>query len=506
MLDFVLPLYGHPWTTALAVVFVYLSVKGYVRRRMTWVDVPAVGPTGILTSYLGAIRYFRKGDEVLQEGYDKYSKGGIFKVPDFSKWTVIVSSSELLEELRKAPDDQLSFEDAMNDMLQLEWVMGREIIHNNYHLPLFRTHFTRDLGLMYPDIIDEIGAAFSERISPQADEWISVKTLDTMQTIIARCANRTFVGLPLCRDQAFLDLNTGYAVDVVAGAEAIRLFPNFLKPLVARLYTPAESTAKKVTQMLRPVIEERLAQIKEEGKLYVNKPVDFLSLLLDYAEGQEREPENLAKRVLSISFAAISSTSMTFAQVVFFLASMPEYAVQLREEVESVTAEEGWTQEALSKCYKIDSFVKECQRFRGAGLTSSMRMAVNDYTFSNGTVIPKGTFVTTLSVIRHKDPQFYGETAKEFDGFRFSKMRENGESIGQHQAVSIGTDFLPYGIGRHACPGRFFAALMMKSMLAHIVLNYDIKMASGKMPESHYLNSWCIPDASAEVMFRKRRK
>ncbi|KAJ7660426.1 hypothetical protein B0H17DRAFT_832480, partial [Mycena rosella] len=41
--------------------------------------------------------------------------------------------------------------------------------------------------------------------------------------------------------------------------------------------------------------------------------------------------------------------------------------------------------------------------------------------------------------------------------------------------VSTGTDHLPFGTGKHACPGRFFAATELKAMLAHLVLNYDVK-------------------------------
>jgi cytochrome P450 len=48
-----------------------------------------------------------------------------------------------------------------------------------------------------------------------------------------------------------------------------------------------------------------------------------------------------------------------------------------------------------------------------------------------------------------------------FDGFRFSKLRESEESgSAKFQVVTTSLDYLPFGHGRHACPGRFFAAVV----------------------------------------------
>jgi len=39
-----------------------------------------------------------------------------FKVPNLNRWLVIVSGPKLVEELRKAPQDQLSFTEAVNEV------------------------------------------------------------------------------------------------------------------------------------------------------------------------------------------------------------------------------------------------------------------------------------------------------------------------------------------------------------------------------------------------------
>ena len=61
---------------------------------------------------------------------------------------------------------------------------------------------------------------------------------------------------------------------------------------------------------------------------------------------------------------------MQMAQTVFDLVSHPEYIGPLRDEVKSVKASDGetWTKAGIAKLRKMDSFMKESQRFRPPGL------------------------------------------------------------------------------------------------------------------------------------------
>ena len=49
-------------------------------------------------------------------------------------------------------------------------------------------------------------------------------------------------------------------------------------------------------------------------------------------------------------------------QVLYRLLANPEYIEPLRQEVEAVVAEEGWSKAGMDKMYKIDSFIRETQR------------------------------------------------------------------------------------------------------------------------------------------------
>ncbi|KIL60253.1 hypothetical protein M378DRAFT_168265 [Amanita muscaria Koide BX008] len=79
----------------------------------------------------------------------------------------------------------------------------------------------------------------------------------------------------------------------------------------------------------------------------------------------------------------------------------------------------------------------------------------------------------------HTDGDNYVNPDK-FDGFRFERMRTQEGEEAKHQLLSLGVDYVLFGHGRHACPGRFFVVNELKVMLARVLLNYDIKMVDGR--------------------------
>ena len=54
-------------------------------------------------------------------------------------------------------------------------------------------------------------------------------------------------------------------------------------------------------------------------------------------------------------------------------------------------------------------------------------------------------------------------------------------------------------------PGRFFAVTLMKSMLALLLLQYDIKTKDGMRPADTRFQKFLIPNLNAEILFRRRR-
>ena len=83
-------------------------------------------------------------------------------------------------------------------------------------------------------------------------------------------------------------------------------------------------------------------------------------------------------------------------------------------------------------------------------LVALNRKVLKDYTLSDGTFLPVGTFVAANVTGTHRDSAFY-EKPDEFDGFRFANIREgSSEEELKHQMVQTSSDYLAFGHGRLA--------------------------------------------------------
>jgi len=209
----------------------------------------------------------------------------------------------------------------------------------------------------------------------------------------------------------------------------------------------------------------------------------------------------------------------SFAHTVYNLASQPHYLDILRDEIEThLDISNGptqWTIEDLERCVKLDSFLKESLRLNGLGAIALPRKALVPFQLADGTIVPPGTILTVASSAIHRDSTHY-DRAEEFDGLRFARRREkaaasgqNGSAVehdAQYRLTSAGPGFLAFGGGKHICPGRFFASLQLKCMLAHLLLNADLKTEEdGVRPKDDWMGPTSMPSSRARVLFRRRK-
>lgn len=109
-------------------------------------------------------------------------------------------------------------------------------------------------------------------------------------------------------------------------------------------------------------------------------------------------------------------------------------------------------------------------------------------TLSNGQVIPPGVLVEVASHSAMNDPDVV-PNPDVFDPWRSYRLREQeglqgpgkagAGGLALNQLVSVNANSLAFGYGRHACPGRFFAANELKMIIGTALLNYDITLPDG---------------------------
>ncbi|KAJ8586523.1 cytochrome P450 [Rhizopogon salebrosus TDB-379] len=488
----------------LAVAVAPLLIFIFNRSRFSELDaIPAIGPSGALSSWFGAIRFIFDAPAMVQEGYQMH-KGDMFRVPLIDKWVVVLTGPRLVEELRKVPEEDLSFDHAVRDLLQVKYTFGFDVQEYPYHVQVIRNHLSRNLEGLFPDVYDEIAHAFSA-IIPSDQGWAKVCVHQEITKAMCRISNRIFVGLPLCRSPEFEALQQQFALQVVLRATLMSFFPKFAHPVIGRLLTNTPSSIRGCMALLEPIVKERLRNLEQPKDERSAPPNDVISWLIDVSDKEHRNLRSICLRILVLNFASLHTSAQSFSHALLYLAANPQYCEPLREEVSEVINQDGWTKDAMTKLPKMDSFLKESLRLSGMSLFPIMRKAMRSFAFSGGTIIPKGTHVVVASLPMHLDEEFFAE-ASQFQPFRFSELRENrGEDQGCLLA-STSSSYVSFGFGTHACPGRFFVASVMKAMMAHLVLNYDIKLEKGgERPPDEWFMMNCSPNRKAEVMFRRRR-
>lgn len=92
--------------------------------------------------------------------------------------------------------------------------------------------------------------------------------------------------------------------------------------------------------------------------------------------------------------------------------------------------------------------------------------------------------------------------AQTFDGFRWFRDNKTTAAFANTSATN-----LHFGLGRYACPGRFFAVYMIKAILSRILLDYDFKFeeeARRERPKNILIGDKIVPDVYTRLSFRRR--
>ncbi|KAF5853810.1 hypothetical protein GGP41_006589 [Bipolaris sorokiniana] len=367
-----------------------------------------------------------------------------------------------------------------------------------------KADLTPSLKRLNEHISAEIDNAM-ERFMPPCEDWTKLMIYENITAIIAQVSGRLFVGPEYCRDPEYLEIAVNFTNETTIAAFAVKNCNRWLRPFKASRLSEIQQLQnrhKRATKFFEPIIRQRQQSNQKSFD-------DMLQWLMDRAKssGVSMDVSSLIRQQLTLTVAAIHTTAMTATNSLFSLAAMPEYLEPLREEIHTVLEDNGGslTPRALQQLVKLDSFIKEVGRCLPASFARYVR---KPFTLSNGQHIPAGVIVEVPSDAVSFDPAVF-TNPEEFDGFRFYKMRENASTgeIARSQFVSSNERDMLFGYGKHACPGRFFAANEIKIILVRMITDYDIIMPDGRKEryEPIQVDRQIMPNPNNPLLLRRRK-
>ena len=129
---------------------------------------------------------------------------------------------------------------------------------------------------------DEIHKTFQEDFPP-CDTWTEVPLVETITYNVARVASRMFGGAELSDNHDWVISSIGYATDGFLGAQALKLYPPILRPLV-RYFVPAISKIHKHYKVAEstviPILDRREKTGEKASDLLYWMAVSYTHLTL----------------------------------------------------------------------------------------------------------------------------------------------------------------------------------------------------------------------------------
>lgn len=301
---------------------------------------------------------------------------------------MVILPDHCVNDVKNRPESEISFDQFINHALyNAQTGLGgaqRSVVG------AIRDELTRSIQRTLVEIQDESNHAFETEIGP-CHEWTRINLTEKLLRIVALISGRVFVGLPLCRDERWVSASINFTVDAVDGIQAVEKYSSILRPFVAP-FLPAMKRLKEhrkwASLAMKPLARTALTDRMENGNIGKKIPLseeggggheqaNFIQWILNHEKDVDKvTPEWLGHEQLSITFAAIHTTTMTATHALLDLAEHPEYIDELRAEMEQVIAEEGHEdgqlrKTSMPKLKKLDSFLRESQRCNPLGLSKS---------------------------------------------------------------------------------------------------------------------------------------
>ena len=134
---------------------------------------------------------------------------------------------------------------------------------------------------------------------------------------------------------------------------------------------------------------------------------------------------------------------------------------------------------------------------------------MSEIKLSDGTSIPPGQTIKMPSGPMARDRSYYADPQK-FDGDRFyrelAKGQEGEQPLGKEYA-GIEPGNLTWGNGRFSCPGRWYASVMLKLLLATLLLEYDFELTGNQSvrPQNTIVGARVLPNMKQKISLRKKQ-
>ncbi|ETS76588.1 hypothetical protein PFICI_11975 [Pestalotiopsis fici W106-1] len=503
--------YALPFALLLYGVADAISTAKLVRKQAGY---PFVGaPLPFVPKSLLNILYAWKATELAQRGYEKY-KAKAFQLIR-NEGSVILLPVSLLEELSRLPPSVAEGTSALNGDLTGSFTGVDLILENRLHHSIVQRKLTPRIPLMLPQMEKAVADGFA-RFMPDSEEWTVFQPYKALAYVSARLNAEPVVGPTFSSNPEWLHTAVEYTENLFRTVVVLRSVPLWMRPLVSRLL-PSYWASWRILRNGQELLRSRIQDLIDKNNSGTWQPeneniedLNVLSWLSGVAKGRDRSASVIGHVMIMVALATVHTTLLRMVNVLYDVVDAgPELLHELLDEIETV-ARRGWNDNGNSydALDKLDSVLRESQRMSPPTTLGMKRLFKQAYTFQDGTHILPGTYVAMPVFAIENDPSTTANPEK-FDGLRAYRAARaiDANSEGEHLFSSPGPNFLNFGYGKTACPGRFFASVVVKMVMVKAFTEYEFKFLPGtERPKNIIAHEFLFTWPWTKMLVRRKAK
>ncbi|KAF2302126.1 hypothetical protein GH714_032869 [Hevea brasiliensis] len=481
----------------LSLLILFLVFKTF-RSRKCYKNLPPSPPALPIIGHLRLLkpRMYRTLQSLAQE------YGSIFSLRFGCRLVVVVSSSSAVEECFTKNDVILAN--------RPKFLAGKHIAYNNttigqssygdhwrnlrrtVAIEIFSTARLNKFLSIRKDEITRLITKLSQR-SLQDFAKVELKSLFkelTFNIIVRMIAGKRYYGEDVSDEEEarrFREL----MVEVVSYIGASN--PGDFLPILnwidgGRFEKKLKSFGKRTDEFAQRLIDEHRS--KKNNLDSMNTMIDHL-LSSQESEADYHTDEIIKGLVLNMIFAGTDTTAVTLEWAMSNLLNHPQVLEKAKSELDFQIGQETLIDEPdISKLPFLQNIILETLRLCPAAPLLLPHLSNNECSIG-GYVVPKNTMLLVNAWAIHRDPQMWDDALK-FKPERFE--------IGQAEGYSC--KFLPFGLGRRACPGMGLANRVLGFALGSMIQCFEWKKVGDKeidmtegtglsMPKAEPLEAMC---------------
>ncbi len=272
---------------------------------------------------------------------------------------------------------------------------------------------------------------------------------EEVKQLTLRIAASTFLGLPLEQE----------------GGKAVRLYSDMMGALLAVVATPWLSPVAARGHFSKARLERLMRELIAQKRACLSDDIFSRVCQLKDDQGCHLDDREIVDSMAFLLAAAHDTLASAFTSVAVFLASEPQWADWLRDELDQVELGEP-ADAATAPLPRQDMFFKEAIRLN-APAPIIWRRTVREVEIY-GYRIPAGTVTGVNPLLTHRIASLW-DRPMEFDPLRFTPEAE----AGRHKFA-----FAPFGGGIHKCLGLHFSMQQARIFMTRLLRCRSIEIAA----------------------------